>query len=266
MKKIIIFGFPHCGTSILKSIIGHIDDVEEIINETTEINVQTSNKYILCKYPFTYDIFFSEKYSDYIKIFIIRNPIYVFSSINKRFEYKIPDCHKIDKYINTIKKFIFHKDNPSKNMYTIRYEDLFDNNFQKLKYIFNSIGFNYTEQIFNNTEFNNQIITNVKLLENKPKNINHEEYRTWQINQPFISNNNLSSVILTEEQKKQLNNSAIIEVYPNINDELKNIIPTYTEIKSPNLCSSVILCKKVNTHIVRKHYKPAMFFSQIKLS
>ena len=28
MSKILIFGFPHCGTSILKSIIGHIDDVD----------------------------------------------------------------------------------------------------------------------------------------------------------------------------------------------------------------------------------------------
>ena len=34
MKKILIFGFPHSGTTILKSIIGHIDNVEEIINES----------------------------------------------------------------------------------------------------------------------------------------------------------------------------------------------------------------------------------------
>ena len=26
LQKIIITGFPHCGTTILKSIIGHIDD------------------------------------------------------------------------------------------------------------------------------------------------------------------------------------------------------------------------------------------------
>ena len=29
-KKIIICGYSHCGTSILKSIIGHIEEVEEI--------------------------------------------------------------------------------------------------------------------------------------------------------------------------------------------------------------------------------------------
>ena len=32
-----IIGFPHCGTSILKSIIGHTDNVEEIYLETDKI-------------------------------------------------------------------------------------------------------------------------------------------------------------------------------------------------------------------------------------
>ena len=33
VKKIIVFGFAHSGTTILKSIIGHIEQVEEIHNE-----------------------------------------------------------------------------------------------------------------------------------------------------------------------------------------------------------------------------------------
>ena len=87
MSKILICGFPHCGTTILKSIIGHIDDVEEIIDETTIINKPTNKKYILCKHPFTDKKFFEKDYEKYIKIFIIRNPVFVFSSLNKRFNY-----------------------------------------------------------------------------------------------------------------------------------------------------------------------------------
>ena len=34
MKKILITGYSHSGTTILKSIIGHIDNVHEIIDET----------------------------------------------------------------------------------------------------------------------------------------------------------------------------------------------------------------------------------------
>ena len=78
-KKIIIFGFPHCGTCILKSIISHIDDIDEIINESTICNIQTTKKYCVCKHPFTHPAFFTNEYAEYIKIFIIRNPLYVFS-------------------------------------------------------------------------------------------------------------------------------------------------------------------------------------------
>ena len=103
-QKILICGFPHCGTSILKSIIGHIEDVEEIYNETTVITKNSAKKFILGKFPFALDSFFDEKYKDYIKIFIIRNPLFVFSSLNKRFNYKIPNDHNFACYINTLKK------------------------------------------------------------------------------------------------------------------------------------------------------------------
>ena len=119
-QKILVCGFPHCGTSILKSILGHIEEVEEIYGETVVINTNSNKKFILCKYPFTYDKFFDEEYKDYIKIFIIRNPLFVFSSLNKRFEYKIPNCHSFNVYINTLKKFIKYKNNTEKYIYTIK--------------------------------------------------------------------------------------------------------------------------------------------------
>ena len=106
MKKILICGFPHCGTTILKSIIGHCEDVHEISNETMQINNLSTNKsFIICKWPHTQEVFFSNSYENYIKIFIIRNPIYVFSSLNKRFEYNIIKDSSIDTYINTAKIF-----------------------------------------------------------------------------------------------------------------------------------------------------------------
>ena len=133
MSKIIIFGFSHSGTTILKSIIGHIKDVEEIIDETDIIKKKTSKKYIICKNTHYKEKFMADEYKDYIKIFIMRNPIYVYSSINKRFGHVGPGPvfpkHTISKYINIIKKFIYYKNNPVENLYTIRYEDMFDNKF-----------------------------------------------------------------------------------------------------------------------------------------
>ena len=133
MQKIIIFGFCHSGTSILKSIIGHCEDVYEIINETHLINsnnLNSNKKYILCKTPFYKDEYLSNNYNDYIKIFIIRNPLWIYSSLNKRFSYDLPDKVNFNRYTNILNKFIYYKNNPSNNLYLIRYEDLFAENYK----------------------------------------------------------------------------------------------------------------------------------------
>ena len=44
-QKILICGFPHCGTSILKSIIGHIEDVEEFFDENQLITKDSGKKF-----------------------------------------------------------------------------------------------------------------------------------------------------------------------------------------------------------------------------
>jgi hypothetical protein len=217
-QKIIICGFPHCGTSILKSILGHIEEIDEIYNETSVINKKSNKKFILCKFPFAKSNFFSKDWSDYIKIFIIRNPLFVFSSLNKRFNYNIPNTHTFNNYINILKTFIKYKNNPEKNVYTIKYEDLFKNNYDELKKIFIDIGFQYDDSIFDNSKYTNVIINGVKLVDKKPENINHAEYRTWQINQPFISNNDISKLDLNNSQKEEIiNNSYVLQMYPDIN-------------------------------------------------
>jgi len=219
-QKIIICGFPHSGTSILKSVLGHIPDIEEIIGETELINKDTELPFILCKWPFTKSYYFSNKYEYYIKIFIIRNPVFVFSSLNKRFDYDIPNCHSIMKYIKTIKKFLKYR-NGHINTYTIKYEDMFDNNFHALRIILNTIGIKYDNNIFNNTEYTNLIQQGIEIKSEKPSNETHALYRTWQINQPFISNNDESKIDLTEMQIVHIiNDDNILELYPNISNNI----------------------------------------------
>lgn len=216
-QKILICGFPHCGTSILKSIIGHIEDVEEIYNEVSVITKKSDKKFILGKSPFTLDDFFDKKYEDYIKIFIIRNPLFVFSSLNKRFNNRIPDNHNFNCYIKTLTKFIKYKTNPEKNIYTIKYEDLFKNNYDELKKIFTDIGFQYDDSIFDNSKYTNVIVTGIKLVDTPPQNNDHQSYRTWQINKPFISNNDISKIDLSEDQiEKIVNNQYVLQIYPDI--------------------------------------------------
>ena len=226
MKKIIIFGFSHCGTTILKSIIGHIDEVYEVIHETATFNdfniVPSSKKYILHKFPQYNKRFLTDKYyEDYIKIFIIRNPIFVYSSLNKRKDYNMGDYHAFNKFANTVKDFIYYRDNPIKKLYTIKYEDIFPYNYSELKKIFDDIGFVYNDTIFDNSKFTNYCNKNIKLMSEKPSNKEHPKYRTWQINQPFILNNDISKIDLTEAQKQQIiNDCNILQLYPDIKSAL----------------------------------------------
>jgi len=222
MKKIMIFGFSHCGTTILKSIIGHIDEVYEVIDETIKFdnfkNVPPSKKYILHKFPQYNKNFLTDKYyDDYIKIFIVRNPIFVYSSLNKRTNYKVTDYHSLNKFIDILKEFIYYRDNPKKQLYTIRYEDIFADNYKELKKILDDIGLKYNDNIFDNSKYINYSHKDIKLVNEKPSDNQHKQYRTWQINQPFISNNDISKIDLTEIQKRKIMNDCnILEVYPDI--------------------------------------------------
>ena len=167
MKKIIIFGFPHTGTTILRCVLSHIDEIYEIVNETRKIKdviLSKNKKYILCKIPKMINI---KEYNDYIKIFIIRNPVFVFSSMNKRFDTdKIPRSHSIEAYKKTISKFIEYSKLNIPNLYLIKYEDMFNNKYELLKNIFNDIGFKYTDDIFDNTKYKNEVQFKNKKINN----------------------------------------------------------------------------------------------------
>lgn len=223
-KKIIIFGFPHCGTTILKSIISHIDEVYEIVDEVKNIDDNNSDynnyNFVLCKWPYLIDENnLINNYSDYIKIFIMRNPLYVFSSLNKRFKHNIKDeRHNINKYIETIKEFNKLKNSKNiDNLFLIRYEDMFECNYKNLKYIFDEIGFSYNDDIFDNSKYINKVQfgANLSIPQEMPPNYNHTEYRLFQINQKFENNNDNNKIDLTEEQYEILTTDPnILEAYP----------------------------------------------------
>lgn len=192
MNKILIYGFPHTGTSILKKLIGNSPDVYKVIEETKfipEIDNITQNN-ILIKYaggtqlPFD---FHETKYGDFKIILVIKNPYDAFASIMKRFNnFKFKGC-TINDWIHYGALFLKFQENPHPRVFTVKYEDFFKDNFLKIKEVFNFLNLDYDEEqiIYNKKP---AFISEEKTIPEKEPNRfgeSHVYFRTWQINQPF---------------------------------------------------------------------------------
>jgi hypothetical protein len=233
MKKIIIFGFPHCGTTILRSIISHIKGVYEIVDEFESVeksNVDIKDlekneeiKYVLCKYPYLIkENELKENYKDYIKIFIVRNPLFVFTSLNKRFQ-NLDKDHSIQKYKATIEAFNKYKNNKNlvENMHLIRYEDLFEKEYENMKELLKKSNIEYDDEIFKNENYKNRVqhLKESIIPIDQPKNEDHDKYRLYQINQPFKNNNKKDEIKLYKEQYEEIiKDENIKKIFPKVEE------------------------------------------------
>lgn len=222
MRKILIFGFPHSGTTILKSIIGHIDGVHEIINEKYKIDdsdilkAKKSGKHTtVCKLPYFGNVFLTEEFKSYHKIFVVRNPVWIYSSLNKRFDikdtfsenYKVLETQaSLAKWSDTARLFNWFREGSPYNIITIKYEEFFENDFQNIKNILDKIGFEYTDKIFDNSKYKNYSVEGVEIPDVMPKNVDHADYRTWQINQKIQNLNTPDKIFLLPHQLSHFKN------------------------------------------------------------
>ena len=175
LQRIIVFGHPHCGTTILRSIIGHCDSVQDTPQEKLFVKDSQIPKGSFKVYKFPYMIK-PREHEQCHKIMILRNPLYVYSSINRRFNFKIPALYQVPYYLKALRFFDSIK-NKKYNLYKITYEDLFLEGHQKIKEILDSIGIRHTKEIFDNTKFHNR-----HLGGSTPEDRMHSKLREAQIN------------------------------------------------------------------------------------
>ncbi len=235
-QKILITGFPHTGTSILKSKMGECKNLYEIPKEyfnvlANDLYLAKDKKFVLVKSPvipieirannLEYLINSKKEYSDYILIFVIRNPWNVFNSVikagynpltkngpNSTFDYHM----SIGEYEAAGKIFLDAKQKNYPNVYTIKYEDFFLNDFANLKNIFNSIGLEYDTNIFyqKSKDYIHVPGFNINNIKQSPTYKDGQiVLRTWQINQPFQNMN--GEVDIPDELSNILENSLIIK-------------------------------------------------------
>ena len=80
-----------------------------------------------------------------------------------------------------------------------------------LKTILNNLKLDYTDEIFDNKLYTNRVTLKTKIPTSMPKEYNHAEYRSWQINQLYINNNNIHNICLSDKEKKLITENTIIK-------------------------------------------------------
>jgi hypothetical protein len=213
-RRILVTGFPHCGTSILRAKLGEANNVYEQIEESEFpleeefLKYLDSNKeFYLWKDPIVrWDLTrngFADKvnthYKNDIIVCILRNPYYVFTSQIKRglnpFETQFHTYHD---YIRTAQIFLEAKEKQIKNVYCIQYENLFENDFAELKKIMGKIGLSFDDSIFYQKSKTYTMNIPPKSIRKKPEH-GTSEYRVWQMNKKFENFNSKSKIELPSE-------------------------------------------------------------------
>ena len=200
-------GFPHCGTTILRKLIGNSPNVHDVQLEALQLpDIEIEEDNIVIKFTCIDLNMFVKNYPDFKVVAIIKNPFDVFGSINRRFKHKKPKNHKIPDWDRYAKSFIKYTETPVNNVFLVKYEDLFENSYEQVKKMYK----------FLDLEFNDDIITTKrdvyisptcnKIPLEKPNKCDdglvHGAYRTWQTNQPFENQTGKSRTYLTNEQEK----------------------------------------------------------------
>ncbi len=202
-QKILVTGFAHCGTTILRAKIA---DCKFVIDQPLEFGdpPQTGQTYVenakwyVWKHPFLHTQFrdkgFQSKKDSWLNniivVPIIRNPWYAFTSILKRIDnkYNPTDGLSLNYYFNAAERILDAFQNNYEGVYPIRYEDMFENDFEKLKTLFDKIGLEYDDEIFLNRQRDYKF-NNADFDPNFKGEYKDEKFRTWQINQPFENMN-----------------------------------------------------------------------------
>jgi hypothetical protein len=235
VKKILVTGFPHCGTTILRAKIGECENTHEQVSEFPDpqhFHPNMQYDFYVYKHPYLHAEFrnsgFVEKantkFSDTIVIPIIRNPWNVFSSIYKKSMYDEKTTGigfsmfdgrqglSFPYYENAGHRMLEAFENNYEDVYPIKYEDMFLDNFKILKDIFDKVGLKYNNDIFENRtknyQHNNSQYSEKIEFYGDAKEYN-ELYRAWQINQPFENRN--SDITLPDGFSELLEKSEIIK-------------------------------------------------------
>lgn len=218
--KILVCGFPHSGTSILRVLIGNHDDVYDVTQECDTVSnmhlteaQKNGASYVVVKMPFTPKTF--AKYTSYKIVCIIKNPFDVFGSLHLRFGNKLPSCHTLTDWERFATHWNSLRQGAFPNIMPVRYEDLFDNEYHTIKSIFSFLELPLkvcAQQIVSVSSPVSILDPDSPVPEDCPERKNHGQFRQWQINQPFENKTGQSQHALPLPYKTKLRNMNIVQL------------------------------------------------------
>ncbi len=229
---ILVCGVPHGGTTVVRKLIGNINGVHDHPHEIDAIMgidynhflkkiEDTAHKAIVVKSPFTPRNI--TNYKSFKVIFVLKNPWDCFGSYRKRFKTEAHytkayvDRYGIGSYCALAEIWLNIRNNPEQfpNIYPIKYEEMFEDDYAKVKDMVRWLGFSWVDNIINSERvaghqnWNNKPVPKVE-NPNTLKNTGADNVplRYWQINQPFHDMTGQSREYIFRNTKLHLDNLA----------------------------------------------------------
>jgi adenylyl-sulfate kinase len=211
--RILIAGFPHSGTSILRKVIGNHPDVFDFHESETAIYQPDTRwqarlglrrryegrNHVVFKWPF-HDVL-DVTNADRI-IWIIRDPQDVFGSLRQRFSSCVPPDHSAQAWQEYASFFLSIPE--CERYYRLRYEDMFGRNYVKLRHLFGWLGLKW-DNIVTRTESRFAPIRYAGTLpRSAPARTEHNAFRAWQTSQAFESKSGQSRAFLDAATQRML--------------------------------------------------------------
>jgi len=191
--RILIAGFPHSGTSILRKIIGNHPEVHDYYQSEVARYPRPrglgvfkrllpyeycGKRHVVFKIP-RHDVELSTN-ADRI-IYVIKNPFDVFASLNIRSESALPDSCSLAAWQDYAKYFLDKRF--SGRCYKVRYEDLFPHDFALVKAIFSWLDLDWDDSVLNTESRYTPIRYEGHMPSSEPPRTQHPAFRAWQTSQ-----------------------------------------------------------------------------------
>ena len=207
MRKIIINGFPHSGSTILRKIIGDHPDVYDHTRETADWDPpkHIQEDYVVIKFVGLPIKTYPE---NVIRIMIIKNPWDIFGSLFRRFgnEWLKYHNHQVKDYLHYAERWLYEKE--GYRVFCLKYEEMFTDP-QVLADMWDHIGLDpYKRELTRRAKVGGHKYT---IPDHEPSRGVNIDFRNWQINQPFENKTGDSAPWCPEKARLVLERETIIK-------------------------------------------------------